>query len=293
MKTVKLMFVSLVIALIALPITTMKAQKKDKAKHKKYGKYGKGIAGNGNVVSEDRKVANFTKLSVESGMDVYITQGSPVSVRVKADANLQEYIETEVKGNMLKVRASRYLKKAAARKVYVTVPDLKAITASGGSDIYAQKGIKTDKLSLIMSGGCDLELEMTARELSCVLSGGSDVELSGSVGTMSLIASGGSDLNGKNLNATDCKINVSGGSDVDISGEAHSLVITASGGSDLSATHFQVKKCKINVSGGSDASIKVSDELSMTASGASDIDYYGNPKITHKKVSKSCDVTQH
>ena len=291
MKVVKTIIASLLIALIALPMTTIDAQdkKKNKKKHKKYAK----VEGDGNIVTKDRSVANFTAISVQNGSDLYITQGSPNKVTVKADANLQDHIKTEVKDGTLKIYAKKRLGKAKKREVHVTVSNLKALAASGGSDVFAKKGLKTGNFALSMSGGSDLDLVLTADELKCSLSGGSDANISGSVGHLKVSASGGSDLNGKNLSATDCDINVSGGSDVDISGKAKSLDVVASGGSDINAGGFQVNKCKLVVSGGADATVKVKDELSMTASGASDIDYYGNPKITHKKVSKNCDVTHH
>ena len=59
------------------------------------------IRGNGDVVQQQRNVSEFSGVSVKSGIDLFIKQGGSSSVEIKADENLQQYIITEVRDDIL------------------------------------------------------------------------------------------------------------------------------------------------------------------------------------------------
>jgi hypothetical protein len=117
-------------------------------------------------------------------------------------------------------------------KAYVSCKVLDALGASGGSDVFIEGAVKTDKLDLTLSGGSDLRGKVETHELSIVQSGGSDTFLSGTVSRLSIHASGGSDFHGNDLASDNCRVEASGGSDVHIVVNKE-LSISASGGSDV------------------------------------------------------------
>ena len=73
---------------------------------------------------------------------MYLTQGSKNKISVEADENLQEIIITEVKEAVLKIYVEKNIWRAKARKVYVTIETLEAISATSGSDVYTKETIK-------------------------------------------------------------------------------------------------------------------------------------------------------
>lgn len=208
-------------------------------------------AGNGNVIEQKREVGSFDIIKVQSGLDLYITQGSPASLTVKADENLMEKIITRVEGNTLYLDVRGSIRNAKAMDVYVTVENLRELHASGGSDVVAEEGLKLEELKLFCSGGSDTRMKLDVGSLWCETSGGSDAILSGTVKTLAINASGGSDFDGKKLEAVNCKVNTSGASDV---------WVYASG------------------------------EIEMEASGASDIHYKGSAKVVSSKASGGSDI---
>jgi Putative auto-transporter adhesin, head GIN domain len=78
---------------------------------------------------------------------------------------------------------------------------------------------------------------------------------------------------------SELKANASGGSDIIISGTAKNIDIDASGGSDFKGYELQTENCKANASGGSDIFITVNKELTVDASGGSDVHYKGTGLI--------------
>ncbi len=212
---------------------------------------GRTINGSGDVKTENRKVSGFNKISVSHGVDVYLHQGSNEKVEVKADDNIIPAILTEVKGGVLKVYTNDRLKNYKELRIDVWFKDLESISSSGGSDLYSVGSIRVDELALASSGGSDMELEVEAEKLNCASSGGSDMVLMGST---------------------------------------NMLVVESSGGSDLKAYKLTAKRCKVRTSGGSDAYINATEELDISASGASDVHVKGGAKIVSQKVSGSSDV---
>ncbi len=183
---------------------------------------------------------NFNTVQVSSGIDLYLTQSSEEAVAVSAST--EEYrnkIITEVVDGVLKIY---YEKKDGWNwslhgdnkklKAYVSVKNLDRLGASGGSDVSLETAIRSNRLSISLSGGSDLKGEIQCDEFSLSASGGSDAIIKGKAGQVKITASGGSDVDGYGLITDVCKVVSSGGSDVSITANKQ-MDATASGGSDI------------------------------------------------------------
>jgi len=170
---------------------------------------------------------------------------------VETDENMQESIITIVGDGVLKIYCSKSINIFNKMNVYVYVKELDKVTASGGSDVYAETNLNFPSLSIDMTGGSDLTLKCSTHELKCSLTGGSDATISGS---------------------------------------ADKADLEATGGSDIKASGLTIGRCKIEVTGGSDAYLNVTGELSVVASGGSDVTYTGNAKVVSKSVTGASDL---
>lgn len=183
---------------------------------------------------------NFHAVQVSSGIDLYLTQTSEEAVAVSAASEeYRDKIITEVVDGVLKI----YYEKNnnwgwginsgnKKLKAYVSVKTLDKLSASGGSDVAFENAIKSNKLSISISGGSDLKGEVACEELSVTASGGSDADISGKASKASISASGGSDVDGYRLITEVCRVTSSGGSDVNITVNKE-INAQASGGSDI------------------------------------------------------------
>ena len=209
--------------------------------------------------AQPRNVKDFHAISISNGIDLYLTQGIGESVAVSASSSeYRDKIITEVDGGVLKI----YLEKTYANgfswgshklKAYVSAKVLDQLNASGGSDVFFETVINSDKLGIGLSGGSDLKGAVKIHDLTLPQTGGSDVNISGSVVNLNVNASGGSDLDGYDL-------------------------VT-----EVTAIH---------ASGGSDAHITVNKELTADASGGSDIHYKGNGIVKDMHSSGSSSVSK-
>lgn len=217
------------------------------------------VAGSTLKAQENKTVAlsNYSEVTVSSGIDLYLSQSNSENIKVTAHADLIKNVVVEKSGNNLIIKYKDNISwgrlfKNQSIKVYVNYKTLNAITASGGSDVYTQNTLKTNKLIAQASGGSDMELNVVAKDI---------------------------------------EIRTSGGSDLDLKGSAVNMIAQASGGSDIDAYGFIVEYAKVTASGGSDANVHVTKALEANASGGSDINYKGDASLK-KTSSKSSDVNK-
>lgn len=207
---------------------------------------------------ELRNIAGtFNKISVSSGIDLYLSSGDDA---VAISASKQEHrdrIKTEVVNGTLKIwyesksGINLNLGDVKSLRAYVSCKKLTELTASSGSDVIVDGAIKSNELRIELSSG--------------------------------------SDFNGK-VDVDNLRVQQSAGSDVNIAGRATTLSVQVSGGSDFNGYELQTEICDLEASGGSDIEITASKELSAKASGASDIHYKGKPNVKLAKASGASEV---
>jgi len=200
-------------------------------------------AAQGGKVIEDRNaqkrdIKAFHDIRISNGIDLYLSQSGDEAVAVSADnSSDRDRIRTEVENGVLKIymnndglhwgiRGNRQL------KAYVSCKTLDGLSASGGSDVFVEDILKSERLDLGLSGGSDLKGKMNIGNLSVDQTGGSDSYISGTASQLSVHATGGSDFHGYDLECGQCHIEATGGSDVHITASKE-ISINATGGSDV------------------------------------------------------------
>jgi hypothetical protein len=222
-----------------------------------------------------RNLSGFDSVQTSNGIDLNVTQGESFRVEVIASAANIPKILTEVEDHTLVIRLDRAgfsgFGLFGGAHVNVTMPAVRSLSASGGSDIRSENILTGDSLRVLASGGSDVSLDLAFESLEATVSGGSDMRLTGEVGNLSTQASGGSDLNGRALTAKNATIGSSGGSDTWIT-VTEVLAVTAAGGSDV-AYFGSPGSVSVNASGGSDV-IGRNESESALASGIRNL--FGN-----------------
>jgi hypothetical protein len=206
------------------------------------------VYGNKNVVTKERQAGSFTGIKVSTGIDVFLKQGNNEAISVEADENLQEYILTEIRDDVLNVYTEANIRSAERKRVYVTMKEVKSITTTSAGDVIGETAVKTDRLDLSASSAGDIKLEVTAKEI--------EVDLSSS-------------------------------GDMTLSGEADVLKADLSSAGDLHAYDLNVREADVSVSSAGNADVNVSEKITARASSAGDINYQGNPKYVDAHSSSA------
>jgi len=94
--------------------------------------------------------------------------------------------------------------------------------------------------------------------------------------------SGGAEIEANGIHTDSLIVAVSGAGDIKISGETDDVKIAISGAGKLAADGFKSKDAAISISGAGHAVLAVANHLDVEVSGAGDVEYVGNPKVTQK-----------
>ncbi|MFZ6012520.1 MAG: head GIN domain-containing protein [Bacteroidota bacterium] len=195
-------------------------------------------------------VKDFDRLEMGDAFQITVRQGDYFEIKTRGDRrNIDDLIVTK-QGSTLVIRFDSNRSRQHDTYIEITMPTFVGAHFSGSSDSK-------------VTGFDDLE------SLDFTLSGASTCQL--------------------DIDAPNVDLDVSGASYLNLRGTGEELKADISGASVLKAFNFPVTHANLYVSGASDGNVTVSDQLRVTATGASVVIYRGNPSVT-SEVSGSSSV---
>jgi hypothetical protein len=206
------------------------------------------IQGLGNMVTEDRPVSDFNRVSLTGVGEMIITQGEEESLTVEADDNLMPYIKTKVEKGTLILGFTDEIKNKHIRpgkriKFNLSVADITGLDISGAGDVNVTS-LDTDRLEIVVGGAGDVSIRsLTAEGLVVHLNGAGNVELAGQVAEQ----------------------------DVEINGFGA-----------YQAAKLESQTAIVQVNGAGSATLWATDTLDVRIPGAGNVTYHGNPDVTKK-----------
>ncbi|RVT98024.1 DUF2807 domain-containing protein [Mucilaginibacter limnophilus] len=207
--------------------------------------------GSGKVVTDTRKVDDFTKIDVGGGYKIILKQDSSQTVAVTIDDNLQNLVKTSVSGGVLSIKTKKSLCSTQQAQLVIGVRNLEGIDASGAIELYSDGRLNVKDLDLDFSGSSKADLD---------------------------------------LNAANVRTEGSGATELRLKGQAGSHRVELSGSGNIDAFNFVVGDYSIETSGASDCKINVLNSLNVNTSGGSSIEYKGNPKNVTNHESGSSEI---
>lgn len=189
--------------------------------------------GSGNIVTENRDTGSFDAISVGGSFDVEVKMGDTRQVTVEADDNIIKYIQTRVSGNVLKINTrDLHSYSNVHMKVYVTVPEIKAISASGSAEVIASNTLKNnEKLVFKASSSSTIKAEVDAPGVVTDASSSATIELKGRTKTYVSEASSSADIKTFGLLSENTTANVSSSGSIQVHASVNLNAKASSSGS--------------------------------------------------------------
>lgn len=174
--------------------------------------------GSGNIISQNRTVSNFSVLSISGSFDVEVKVGTATEVKIEADDNIINDIETNVSGNTLRIRLQDRLSISNAHlKVFITVPTLTAIKASASAEVdVLDKIVSIQKLTFMANSSAEITTEVDAPEIEADASSSATIKLRGRTKNYSADASSSADIESSELLSENTKANASSSATVKV-----------------------------------------------------------------------------
>lgn len=221
----------------------------------------------GPVVTRDYSFTDFNSIEVGNAFEVEIVPASSYNITVTANQSLFDYVEVSKSGGTLKIgmKAVNINFGTPKMKAKVSLPELWGLNLSGATRGTAKGFKSTHKFDLGVSGASYVDTEIETGNLEMVISGASKVE--------------------GNIKATGSEIVLSGASRIELSGSGGNARLNVSGASHAELDNFSLNDADINLSGASGAKVNVTGKMDVELSGASTLEYAGNPRIGNLNIT--------
>jgi hypothetical protein len=245
---------------------------------------------------ETRNVESFTKVAFRVPGKVYLRQGSPQKVEIEGSKDILKEIETEVEGSRLVIgKEGRWMdwnwNDNDRVTVYITVPNIEALSVSGSGDLIGQTKITAKDLDLNVSGSGSLSIEIDATgDVDADVSGSGDLEVKGKCRSFETDVSGSGDVDLSLTVTESANFGVSGSGKIMASGSAGDVRATISGSGKVLASDMETARCEVRISGSGDVEINVKNELDANITGSGTVRYKGNPNKVNSHSSGSGSV---
>jgi hypothetical protein len=201
------------------------------------------IIGNGNIVIVDRTVSlPFNSIELTTGLIINLYQADEPRIEIKADSDIEPYIQTEIDNNVLTIQRTHGVRlRPTECIILVYMPNIASLKSSGSGRIIFMDTIKTDNLKLEITGSGEIEGRIESENLNMRISGSGKIRLSGT---------------------------------------SNKAVIGITGSGRIDSENLEIENAEISVSGSGEVRVTVNNRLEGRISGSGDILYKGNPTIT-------------
>ena len=175
------------------------------------------VRGNGEVVDQNRDLDGFTGINTCCSFRVEVAEGD-FNVRVEAESNLLEFIETEVRGRTLHIKYTdgANFKSTEPINVYVSLPELTGIDASSSSRVKGTTPFSGEDLELDVSSSANIIVEFTGDRVDLDASSSGRIEVRGSARRVTADASSASSIDAEELEAEDGVADVSSAANISL-----------------------------------------------------------------------------
>jgi phage shock protein PspC (stress-responsive transcriptional regulator) len=201
---------------------------------------------NAPYVDEVRNCEPFHGIDISGNIELTLNQDSVQQVTVSSPDDFLSKINTKVENGILHIYSNEFLMNKTI-KVNISTDSIRSLVAKGACKITSESPLKVSDLKIELLGASEAKL---------------DVNVSGLL-----------------------NVDVNGASETQLSGSCQTFKITGMGASGIKAENLKAKYADVHVSGASNVELYATENLNAEATGASEINCHGNPKMVKKSDS--------
>ena len=247
------------------------------------------IRGNKKVTTIETEVNSFNKIVVGEKFSISFMKDDVASVEIKTDENLHDVIRFSVTDSVLKFKTLKRITSRRALEITVRYTDvLKEIELKDNAELNSVNTVDIMGIVLKINDNARANLNLKNHSFKLVNNNDSkfssksrlniesklvDLELNESSNTEALIT------------CDTLKLDMYQRANAKIEGDIIKMIVNTINSSNFTGKNLAVNQCEIIAEDSSDFSIQALDEITIDASGSSEISIYGNPKISIQKFS--------
>ena len=207
------------------------------------------VRGSGVVVEENRTLGGISGIELAMPGTLYIEVGGSESLRIEAEDNLMEYIQTNVRAGRLAIETRQGINLRTTRPInyYLTIDELNSIVISSSGDVEAGD-LQSESFSVTISSSGNISID--------------------------------------SLDSTSLHVEISSSGNLEIlGGQVRQQTITISSSGEYRAEDLASIEADVSITSSGTATIRVSDRLNGRLSSSGNIYYIGNPEVNVRTTS--------
>lgn len=259
----KLYFLLIVLALTSVSF----AQKKEKIKGSKI------------VTVTQKEVEPFESLEIEDNLEIFIIKGEKQGIEIEADDNLHDALKYEMVGNALRLSSVKEVTGAKKFSVRVTYTDnLKLITVKQEAQLNSLADLQLNEITVKNYDYSKSYLNVKSSHFTLLMNDKSKAELNVKAESATLELSKNAELKAL-VNTQNLKLDLYQKTTANVEGEATSAKVRLDNNATLSAKKLAASDMELTAESYTTANVNAIKNISITATGKSEIQLYGAPKV--------------
>lgn len=257
--------------LLTLASTIIFAQKKEKVKGSKI------------VTTERKKIGSFDQIEAEDNLEIFLVKGDKSALEVETDDNLHSAVDYKLYGTVLRLNTNKEISSFKKLEVRITYTDsLKLISSKHETKINAPSGLALSNITVKTSDYSKAYLNVDSPNFSLIANDKSKVELNLKSDDASIEMSKNSELKAL-VTANKLKVDLYQKADATIEGTTNDMKLRLDNNASYNGQKLTSKSLNLTTESYTKCAVNTNGNLSITASGKSEVDIYGDPKIEIKK----------
>ena len=252
-----------------------------------YGQKREKVKGSKNVTIEKKEIGNFENLEIEDNIEILLIKGDKCSLEIEADDNLHNEININSNGNTLRLTTSKEVggfKKFLVKVFYNN--DFKLLLTKHESVITATTEVELDNFTIKSFDYSKIFMNAKIKTFTIMQNDKSKSELNLKSEIATIELSKNAQLKAL-IAATQLKADLYQKSTAVIEGDVVELKLRLDNSSEFTGMNLISKTAELIAEANSTTKINVVTNVTIEASGKSEIQFYGDAKIELKKFTEN------
>jgi uncharacterized protein YdeI (BOF family) len=163
---------------------------------------------------ETRNVSGFHSISSTGPFNVHVDINGTESLKISANANVINEIETVVDNGNLKIKFKHRdewnHENTGKIDIYITAKSLSGLSNAGSGKIKVDGDMDAEKVDIALAGSGDISSAVKSGSLHISISGSGSVNINGKADETHISIAGSGDLRGKSLRTGSASISIAG-----------------------------------------------------------------------------------
>lgn len=239
------------------------------------------------VTIEQKEVENFEGIEVHDDLEISLIKGEKPGVEIEADDNLHQALGLDMNGSVLILSMAKEISGAKKFSIRITYSDsFKSVVAKNDSKINALEEVKLDEITFSAFDNAKLYLNINSKSFTLLANDKSKVEFNCKSESCAIELSKSAELKAL-ISSTEMKCDLYQKAKATIEGDVIDMKLRLDNNSTFNGNKLTAKNVAVVAEGYTNCSLFAETSLSIEASGNTEIQLFGEPKIDMKGFAGS------